>query len=86
VRIHFMPISNAPILRQTKFRVPGSWTFQDLQASLRTQLKLPSSTPLFVYCNSAFCPSPDQILIELFLCFGTGGELVINYSLSEAWG
>ena len=39
----------------------------------------------FVYVNSAFEPSIDQSVGELFLCFGTGEELVINYSITEAW-
>ena len=46
VKIHFTPVSNAPILKQTKFRVPGTWTVYDLTASLRKQLSLPTSVPL----------------------------------------
>jgi Ubiquitin-like autophagy protein Apg12 len=121
VKVHFTAVSNAPILRQTKFKVPGSWTMYELQASLRTQLNLSASTPLvglaicdsktkglrsvslliehliltrapfalayiqYLYCNRAFEPSQDQMLAELFLCFGIGDELLMSYSTTEAW-
>jgi Ubiquitin-like autophagy protein Apg12 len=54
VKVHFTAVSNAPILRQTKFKVPGSWTMYELQASLRTQLNLSASTPLvrLALCDS----------------------------------
>ena len=38
---------------------------------------------LFIYCKSAFAPSPDQTLGSLFECFGSGGELIIQYSTTE---
>jgi len=45
-----------------------------------------SSTSLFLYVNSAFVPSPDERIGDLFDCFGVRGELVLHYSLQEAWG
>ena len=45
-----------------------------------------SDERLFLYCDSAFSPSPEEPLEHLFLCFGQGGELVINYATIGAYG
>jgi Ubiquitin-like autophagy protein Apg12 len=51
--------------------------------------------PAFLYCNSCFCPSPDELLRDIRDCFAQrrdgGGnaandELIVHYSLQEAWG
>ena len=44
------------------------------------------SSSLFLYVNAAFVPSPDERIGDLFDCFGSRGELVVHYSLQEAWG
>lgn len=41
---------------------------------------------LFLYCNAAFVPSPCERLGDLRDCFNVRGDLVIYYSLQEAWG
>lgn len=33
----------------------------------------------FTYVNAAFTPAPDDIVGNLFRCFGTEGHLIINY-------
>eukprot|EP00903_Cladosiphon_okamuranus_P007066 g6868.t1 len=85
VKVHFKPIANAPILRKSKFQVNAAWTCSELEASLRNMLQIPDTTPLFLYCNSAFEPSPDQSLSDLFKCFNVNKELLMNYSITEAW-
>lgn len=47
-----------------------------------------SSSSLFVYVNSAFVPSPTENIGDLYDCFGmkNNGELILHYSLQEAWG
>lgn len=40
----------------------------------------------FVYVNSAFAPTPDDLLADLDACFAQDGQLVINYSITPAWG
>lgn len=45
-----------------------------------------SASSLFLYVNAAFVPSPDERIGDVFACFGVRGELVIHYSLQEAWG
>ena len=50
------------------------------------RLKLRSEERLFLYCDSAFTPSPVEPLDHLFKCFGTGSELIVNYSTTGAYG
>ena len=47
-----------------------------------------SSSSLFVYVNWAFVPSPRENIGDLYDCFGmkNNGELILHYSLQEAWG
>ncbi|CAN0564320.1 unnamed protein product [Ectocarpus sp. 12 AP-2014] len=85
VKVHFKPIANAPILRKSKFQVNSAWTCSELEASLRSMLQISDATPLFLYCNSAFEPSPDQSLSDLYKCFNVNKELLMNYSITEAW-
>jgi Ubiquitin-like autophagy protein Apg12 len=49
--------------------------------------------PAFLYCNSCFCPSPDELLRDIRDCFAqrrdghiANDELIVHYSLQEAWG
>ncbi|CAM9161566.1 unnamed protein product [Phaeothamnion confervicola] len=100
IQIHLEPVANAPILKQNRFRVPCGWTAQELAASLRNQLKIASSAPLvgfvqclfffssidFLYVNGAFEPSGDQQLSDLHACFHRKNELLVYYSIVEAWG
>ncbi|CAN0127810.1 unnamed protein product, partial [Ectocarpus sp. 4 AP-2014] len=85
VKVHFKPIANAPILRKSKFQVNSAWTCSELETSLRSMLQISDATPLFLYCNSAFEPSPDQSLSDLYKCFNVNKELLMNYSITEAW-
>ncbi len=39
---------------------------QIISQFLRKQLKLDQAAPLFIYVNSAFVPSPDQTISDLF--------------------
>ncbi|CAN0067711.1 unnamed protein product [Scytosiphon promiscuus] len=85
VKVHFKPIANAPILRKSKFQVNATWTCFELESSLRNMLQISDATPLFLYCSSAFEPSPDQSLSDLYKCFHVNKELLISYSITEAW-
>lgn len=35
--------------------------------------------PQFTYINAAFAPAPDDIVGNLYKCFGTEGHLIVNY-------
>jgi hypothetical protein len=66
--------------------------FAAVTAFVTRTIKRPS---VFLYCTSCFCPSPDENLGDLRDCFAlpsadgkdaARGELIIHYSLQEAWG
>jgi ubiquitin-like protein ATG12 len=82
--IHFRPAGNAPILKQSKFKLSPSLTVHSVQEFLVRQLQC-ESVP-FVYVNSAFAPSPEQVVGDLFNCYAIDNCLIINYSITAAWG
>jgi ubiquitin-like protein ATG12 len=108
VKIHFVAVGSAPILKRTKFQMEAHQRFGAVHVFLRKLLKLSptsssfgsqqrdqndvgehrdgSSSNLFLYCHSAFVPSPDHLMGELRDSFAVRDELVIHYSLQEAWG
>lgn len=74
---------DAPILKQSKFKIGASEKFAKVIDFLRRQLHRET---LFVYINSAFSPNPDEAVIDLYDNFGIDGKLVVNYACSMAWG
>jgi ubiquitin-like protein ATG12 len=110
VKIHFVAVGSAPILKRTKFQINADQRFAAVHVFLHKLLKLSPSTTttsdqnnsnssnnntsgsssstqnLFLYCYSAFVPSPDHLVGELRDSFATRDELVIHYSIQEAWG
>ncbi|XP_038994984.1 ubiquitin-like protein ATG12 [Hibiscus syriacus] len=83
VVVHLRATGDAPILKQAKFKIPGTDKFAKLVDFLHWQLHRDS---LFVYVNSAFSPNPDELVIDLYNNFGFDGKLVVNYACSMAWG
>ena len=102
VKIHFVPVGSAPILKRSKYQVYAHQRFVTIQLFLMKLLQLPTKSPttnnsinnntssnhpnLFLYCHSAFVPSPDHLIGELRDSFAIRDELVIHYSIQEAWG
>jgi ubiquitin-like protein ATG12 len=92
VKVHLVAVGSSPILKKSKFLMNADDRFAVAIAFLRKVLKLSSGTnaatasSLFLYVNAAFVPSPEERIGDLFDCFGTRGELVVHYSLQEAWG
>ncbi|KAI9305523.1 ubiquitin-like autophagy protein Apg12-domain-containing protein [Cunninghamella echinulata] len=86
VIVRFCAIGNAPILKQSYYKITASNKFHTVIQFLRKELKYQGSDPLFLYINSAFSPAPDEIVSNLYKCFGTGGHLIINYCTTAAWG
>jgi ubiquitin-like protein ATG12 len=86
VKVHFVAVGSAPILKKTKFQIGADQRFAAVNIFLRKILKLPDSASLFLYCHSAFVPAPDHLVGDLRDSFAVRDELVINYSLQEAWG
>ncbi|TYZ58037.1 hypothetical protein PybrP1_002881 [[Pythium] brassicae (nom. inval.)] len=91
VTLQFVAVGNAPLMKRTKFTVSGTDALSVVYKFLKKQLRLKETDALvsdFVYCNSSFAPSPDQKLSSLYevRCFQVGEVLVLNYSLTQAWG
>ncbi|KAH9321081.1 hypothetical protein KI387_015720, partial [Taxus chinensis] len=54
---------DAPILKQSKFKIGATEKFAKVIDFLRRQLHRDT---LFVYINSAFSPNPDETVIDLY--------------------
>ena len=81
VKVHFVAVGSAPIMKKTKFLIGANQRFSSVTTFLRKMLKLSGSgSSLFLYCNSAFAPGPDELVGDLRDCFNIRGELVIHYS------
>merc|ERR1712048_752151 len=77
---------DAPIMKKKKWAVDGDKPVSYLTEFVRRFIKCEPSESLFIYVNQTFVPSPDQILSNLFECFGTDGKLVLHYCKTQAWG
>jgi ubiquitin-like protein ATG12 len=86
VKVHFVAVGSAPVMKKTKFRIAADQRFSSVTAFLQKILKLSSSSSLFLYCSQAFVPGPESLVGDLRDCFSVRDELVIHYSLQEAWG
>jgi|UPI0005819AA4 ubiquitin-like protein ATG12 len=88
VKVHFVAVGSAPMMKKTKFQIRADQRFASVHAFLRKMLRLQDSagSSLFLYCNSAFVPGPDELVGDLRDSFSVRDELVIHYSLQEAWG
>lgn len=88
VKVHFQAVGSAPLLKRSKFQISADQRFASVHSFLRKMLNIqeqPQSN-LFLYCQSAFVPGSDTLVGELRDCFAVRDELVIHYSLQEAWG
>ena len=82
VKVHFVAVGAAPIMKKTKFLISADQRFSSVITFLRKMLKMTNNgSSLFLYCNSAFVPGPDELVGDLRDCFNVRGELVIHYAL-----
>ena len=86
VVVSFRHTGSAPVLRQQKFKVRADQRFAVVGDLLRQQLGLAPAESLFLYCNSAFAPPPDELVRDVAQCFAVEGVLVLNYCTTPAWG
>ncbi|KAJ0177487.1 hypothetical protein K1T71_007496 [Dendrolimus kikuchii] len=77
---------NAPIMKKKKWAVDAEKQIGWIMEFVKKYLKLEPDEKLFLYVNQTFAPSPDQIVRNLYECFGTDGKLVLHYCKSQAWG
>lgn len=86
VKVHFLAVGSAPILKKSKFQVARDQRFASIHSFLRRVLNLQEGDSLFLYLHAAFCPGPEELVGDLDDCFSKRGELVVHYSLQQAWG
>jgi ubiquitin-like protein ATG12 len=86
VKIQFKAVGGAPILRKNKFKLGGDESFAAIIAFLRRQLQMSDTDMLFCYLMSAFAPAPSQKVAQLADTFAVDGELIVNYSITPAYG
>jgi ubiquitin-like protein ATG12 len=87
VVVQFKNTGDAPILKTSKFKLPATAKFSTAAQHLRKLLSLADSEPLFLYCQCAFAPSPDELLSDVAECFAdNNGVLLVNYATIPAWG
>ncbi|TIA82148.1 hypothetical protein E3P89_01324 [Wallemia ichthyophaga] len=87
VVVRFKAIGAAPIMKQNFYKISDSNKFSTVIQFLRKECGLSNSNcPVFCYVNSAFAPSPDDSIGNLYKCYGTDGHVIVNYSTSVAWG
>jgi hypothetical protein len=55
VKVHFLAVGSAPIMKKSKFLVDGAGQFMTVSAFLRKQLKLKPGDPLVRISHSAVC-------------------------------
>ncbi|CAH0579532.1 unnamed protein product [Chrysodeixis includens] len=77
---------NAPIMKKKKWAVDAEKPIGWIMEFVKKYLKLEPDEKLFLYVNQTFAPSPDQLVKNLYECFGTDGKLVLHYCKSQAWG
>ena len=80
------------MMKKTKFLISPQESFARLQEKLSKMLQLnkesspTNSNSLFLYLHQSFVPSPEDFIGDLHDLFSVRGELVLHYSLQEAWG
>uniref|UniRef100_A0A1B0CQH8 Ubiquitin-like protein ATG12 n=1 Tax=Lutzomyia longipalpis TaxID=7200 RepID=A0A1B0CQH8_LUTLO len=77
---------NVPIMKKRKWAVDQDKPISWIMKFIHKYLKLDPEEKLFLYVNQTFAPAPDQIVKNLYECYGTNGKLVLYYCKSQAWG
>lgn len=83
VVVLFKQTGDAPIVKHSKVKIDREKQFKEVVQFLCNQLKKDS---VFVYLKNAFSPSLDEKVATLYDAYGANDMLVVNYSLTPAWG
>lgn len=86
VTIRLSPLPNTPQLKQPRFKCSSNQRFEHIVRFIRRKLDLKDHESVFCYVNSVFAPGLDEGVGNLWRCFKTGEELVVNYSVTQAFG
>lgn len=87
VVVNFKPIGNTPSLARATFKISSEQKFESVVLWLRKKLKVKDTDSVFLYVNSAFAPSLDEVMGNLHGCFkDMNDQLIVSYSLTPAFG
>ncbi|EGP88461.1 unnamed protein product [Zymoseptoria tritici ST99CH_1A5] len=86
VTIRLSPLPNTPQLKQPRFKCSSNQRFEYIVRFLRKKLGVKDHESVFCYVNSVFAPGLDEGVGNLWRCFKTGDELVVSYSVTQAFG
>ncbi|PHH54935.1 Ubiquitin-like protein ATG12 [Ceratocystis fimbriata CBS 114723] len=87
VVVRFKSVGAAPAPRHEVCKISATQNFEAVVVFLRRMLKVQQSDSLFLYVNSAFAPSLDEVVGNLHRCFKNGqDQLVVAYSVTPAFG
>ncbi|RAL62574.1 hypothetical protein DID88_004423 [Monilinia fructigena] len=91
ITVRFQPIGSAPMLQRPVSKISSSQRFETVVAYLRRVLKLDKGVgageSVFLYVNSCFAPSLDEVVGNLHKCFkDSKDQLIVTYSMTPAFG
>ncbi|KKA29223.1 hypothetical protein TD95_000941 [Thielaviopsis punctulata] len=87
VIVRFKAVGAAPAPRHEVCKISANKKFEAVVLYLRKMLKVQQTDSLFLYINSAFAPSLDEVVGNLHRCFKNGqDQLVVAYSVTPAFG
>ncbi|KAF2172847.1 hypothetical protein M409DRAFT_35404 [Zasmidium cellare ATCC 36951] len=87
VIVRLSPLPNTPQLKQPRFTCSSNQRFEYIVNFVRRKLGLKANEgTVFCYVNSVFAPRLDEGVGNLWRCFKVNDELVVNYSITQAFG
>ncbi|KAL6882766.1 ubiquitin-like autophagy protein Apg12 domain-containing protein [Trichoderma longibrachiatum] len=87
VVVKFKAVGSAPALQQDVCKISAGRKFEEVVRYLRRKLRCGETESVFLYVNSAFAPSLDEVVGNLHQCFKNAhDQLVVAYSITPAFG
>ncbi|KAF7185184.1 Ubiquitin-like protein ATG12 [Pseudocercospora fuligena] len=86
ITVRLSPLPNTPALKQPRFKCSSHQRFEYIVRFLRRKLQLKDHESVFCYVNSVFAPGLDEGVGNLWRCFKVGEDLVVSYSITQAFG
>ncbi|PNP47273.1 autophagy-like protein 12 [Trichoderma gamsii] len=87
VVVKFKAVGSAPALQQDVCKISAARKFEEVVRYLRRKLRCKDTDSVFLYVNSAFAPSLDEVVGNLHQCFkNSHDQLVVAYSITPAFG
>ncbi|KAG5980125.1 Ubiquitin-like protein [Claviceps digitariae] len=87
VVVRFKPVGSAPSLAQELCKITATRRFEEVVRYLRRKLRCGERDSVFLYVNSAFAPSLDEVVGNLHQCFKNAqDQLIVAYSMTPAFG